>query len=1182
MARVQTFTTIRTEGALLPPDLLRRIQDGDRSLPGLTPESYHLPGTMRLGEAIGRSWNALLGAWASFAEAKEKVPAGDPGTSVTREKWLLPLFQELNYGRVQTRAYPDIDGKSYPISHGWGHVPIHLVGAGIDLDRRSAGVAGAARSSPHSLVQEFLNRNDEHLWGVVSNGLRLRLLRDNVSLTRQAFVEFDLEAMMAGEVYANFVLLWMLLHQSRIESNKPQECLLEQWSRQAAEEGTRALDSLRSGVEHAIRALGKGFLAHPANDALRTALRSGDLSAQDYYRQILRLVYRLLFLFVAEDRDLLHHPEASDDARARFQPYSTRRLRELADTLPGSRHVDLFEALKVVMHSLGSDKGAPVLGLPPLGGFLFSERATPNLSRAQIANAHLLQAIRGLAFVADKNGRRPVDYKNLGSEELGSVYESLLELHPELDTAAATFTLTTAPGNERKNTGSYYTPSSLITLLLDSALEPVIADAVKSKTGVEAEIALLNLKVVDPACGSGHFLIAAARRLAKRLAAIRTGDDEPAPETLRHALRDVIGRCIYGVDINEMSAELCKVALWMEALEPGKPLTFLEHRIQVGNSLLGATPKLIAGGLPDDAFNPIEGDDKKIANAAKKRNREERQGQMGIFESAPVEGNQAIAQAFAELTTLPDDLPEQIRAKEERLEQLLTDERYAVAKLATDAWCAAFMWSKEPGRPPAPTTGTLRRLLERGAMDEAQRREVERSAKYYQFFHWHLAFPEVFLRQQAGGFDVVLGNPPFGNNVGSFGSSSRQPNQREIQFFACNLKTAQRAFDISVLFFEIGISALRERGRYGLFSPLGIWASSGGKAWRDFLIEDAPPTFFLVAAEGNWFPGASVQTGAIAGVVGDRKANWVQVVTSGPARQFMESPTSFTGSMRTFYEIVAKPSETSIQIKTKTSPLSMGFEVFAGCATGAAYELAPLIVDSKDDAGLKLINTKLIDRFRDRWGKVSITYLKKHYGFPHWPALDHAIDKSVRRAALRQMRPKLLVAGLTKVLESCGDYDGTLGGVVQTWVIVEGHNNVRLLKRLLACLNSWILSYRYWREEGAQSIVGGGMTIKKNALQALSIPDSMYVLLENQTKLESLKYSSIWDCPVTPHNEATAWLDVEKLVGRIEELAHSGNPFLSEEAELNSRICWLYGLDILQYDELKEWHRARDLKDPER
>src|SRR5207237_4597402 len=117
---------------------------------------------------------------------------------------------------------------------------------------------GATRSSPHSLVQELLNRSESHMWGIVSNGLKLRILRDNLSLTRQAYVEFDLEAMMNGEVYADFVLFWLLQHESRFEAERPTECWLERWTRTAQEQGTRALEQLRNGVEKAITALSSG------------------------------------------------------------------------------------------------------------------------------------------------------------------------------------------------------------------------------------------------------------------------------------------------------------------------------------------------------------------------------------------------------------------------------------------------------------------------------------------------------------------------------------------------------------------------------------------------------------------------------------------------------------------------------------------------------------------------------------------------------------------------------------------------------------------------------------------------------------------------------------------------------------------------------------------------------------
>ena len=321
------FTTITTEGSILPPDLLARIVERDKDLDGLDPSSYHLAGET-LNEAISRSWNVLQGVWAAFKDRRGALPEGQPETGMTRERWLLPLFRELGYGQLLSARAVEIEGKSYPISHAWQHAPIHLVGFRTGLDKRTPGVAGAARISPHGLVQEFLNRSDDRLWGFLSDGLRLRILRDNASLTRQAYVEFDLEAMMDGEVYPDFVLLWLLCHQSRVEAERPEECYLEKWSHAASEQGTRALEGLRDGVEEAIASLGSGFLSHRANDELRGRLRSGELEAQDYYRQLLRLVYRLLFLFVAEDRGLLLDPEADDAAKDRYTRfYSTRKLR---------------------------------------------------------------------------------------------------------------------------------------------------------------------------------------------------------------------------------------------------------------------------------------------------------------------------------------------------------------------------------------------------------------------------------------------------------------------------------------------------------------------------------------------------------------------------------------------------------------------------------------------------------------------------------------------------------------------------------------------------------------------------------------------------------------------------------------------------------------------------------------
>jgi hypothetical protein len=748
--RQDLFATIRTEGAILPPDLLQRIADADADLGGLSPSDYHLSGE-KLNEAINRSWNRLIGAWVSFKTGIAAASTTDPGTGLTREKWLFPLCQELGYGRLTPAKAVEVEGKAYPISHRWLFSPIHLIGFRVDLDHRSPGVAGAARSSPHSLVQELLNRAPEMLWGFVSNGMRLRILRDNKSLVRQTYAEFDLQAMFDGQVYPDFKLLWMLCHQSRVEGERPELCWLEKWSQAAAKEGTRALDSLRDGVQSAIEHLGTGFIAHPDNAELRDRLRTGNLHKQDYYRQLLRLVYRLIFLFVAEDRGQLFAPGTDPAAQERYtRYYSTRRLRGLAARLRGTPHADLWRGITVVFTKLDRT-GCRQLGLPAFGSFLWSPAAVDAMGSSQLSNRHLLDAVRALAFTVDSASRRPVDYRNLGSEELGSIYESLLELHPRIELDAQIFQLGTAAGHERKTTGSYYTPTSLVNCLLDAALEPLLDEAVRGGEGFagrgeSAAQRILSLKVCDPACGSGHFLIAAAHRIAKRLASVQTGDEEPSPDAQRRALRQVIGHCVYGVDLTTMAVELCKVSLWMEALEPGKPLSFLDHRVQSGNSLIGATPALLSHGVPDAAFDAIEGDDKAICRTFKKQNKDERKGQLHLFGgSRPWEQLGNLAITIAQLDAVSDETLDGVRVKQRSYEEIVRSGAYENGWLLADAWCASFMWRKTRDFD-YPITQSVLDQIHKNPHGIAPwlKQEIRRLAGQYQFFHWHLAFPDVF------------------------------------------------------------------------------------------------------------------------------------------------------------------------------------------------------------------------------------------------------------------------------------------------------------------------------------------------------------------------------------------------------------------------------------------------------
>ena len=350
----------------------------------------------------------------------------------------------------------------------------------------------------------------------------------------------------------------------------------------------------------------------------------------------------------------------------------------------------------------------------------------------------------------------------MGPDELGYVYEGLLELVPQITGDIRSFSFAGADesrGHARKTTGSYYTPDQLVQRLLASALDPVIEQTIDAHPEDTVD-ALLELAIVDPACGSGHFLLAAARRLADRVARIRAGGT-PTPDDYQRALRDVVRRCIYGVDRNTLAVEICKVGLWMESIEPGLPLTFLESHVRCGNSLIGTSRALMGDQVPDAAWAVLEGDDRKVTQSLKRRNRDEIAGQKHLLFEPRIEAG-TLDDAMRAVEQAPDTDIASLAEKQGEWKALLASPAFEHEKLVADAWCAAFLWPKDelgPVAEAAPTTAAWLALRDEDVppspvLVETTRRIVED----YGLFHWELAFPHVFAR---GGFDVVLGNPPW-------------------------------------------------------------------------------------------------------------------------------------------------------------------------------------------------------------------------------------------------------------------------------------------------------------------------------------------------------------------------------------------------------------------------------------
>ena len=299
---MSSFPSIRIEGGLLGPELLDQVIAAD--VPGQKPADFGLEPKRNLTDEIAAAFADSRALWGVFQSRLSHLSEADLATSMTRDSWVIPFLSLLGYELTYNQRAYEIDGQTFAISHSAASPrppdgrgikselstlnpqlstssdgpPIHVVGARQELGRVPP--SGRPRLAPHSLVQEYLNRT-EHVWGIVTNGLTLRLLRDSSLVRRQAYVEFDLQAILEEQRFHDFAALYRLLHRTRLPRGMADanECLLERYYAQTVEQGGRVREHLRDGVEECLKLLANGFLSHPDNQALRDALRPPPVSA---------------------------------------------------------------------------------------------------------------------------------------------------------------------------------------------------------------------------------------------------------------------------------------------------------------------------------------------------------------------------------------------------------------------------------------------------------------------------------------------------------------------------------------------------------------------------------------------------------------------------------------------------------------------------------------------------------------------------------------------------------------------------------------------------------------------------------------------------------------------------------------------------------------------------------------
>jgi len=782
------YTCINIQGNLITEEILQKIEEGTAN--GQSNAAFGFDSSTNLRNEIEYAWSRIRLDWKNFSERSQNLSSGDPyGTSISR-RWIENFLNALGFSLIRQKSSQTGDNQLlYYISHtdqNLDDLPVHIVGF-IDpdhpdrntLDIRSSG--GTSRLSPHGTVQEYLNVTD-HLYGIAANGYNIRLMRDSGRLVKLTYLEFDLKRMLDEDKYSEFTLLFKLMHASRFPKSKEvtSESLLESYYKESIETGNRIRDGLSLAVQESIVGLGNGFLQSPSNHHLREKILSGELSTTDFYRQLRRLVYRLLFLMVMEERDLVYpsgalSPETSRKKITYLNFYSIAKLRKLSQKryLFDEGFTDLWQGLLNTFRLFENEAGGKSLGIYPLSGELFSYDAIRDLLPCMISNSLLLSCVRNLNEFNDADGNLvQVNYRALDVEELGSVYEGLLELHPVIENIStenpSAIKFLFHEGKERKTTGSYYTSPDLVNELIKSALIPVIEERLAgirkspapSKENLEK--AILSLKVCDPAAGSGHFLLAASRTIAWYLARTRSGEENPPPSEYRNALREAIQHCIYGVDLNPDAVELCKLALWLESHNSGKPLSFLDHKIRCGNSLVGVKDlNVLTEPIPDEAFNPTTGDDPKVCKELKRRNKEfSRTRQSSLFSAygqQPGQDDKALIAEYAALDVIEQNTLEAIDEIQKRFGKIRTSIYHQEA--ACNIWTSAFFQTyKSVDDPVNPSSEKLAQFFHAPTQYGRLVGQSMALAMQYRFFHWPLEFPDVFAQ---GGFDVMLGNPPW-------------------------------------------------------------------------------------------------------------------------------------------------------------------------------------------------------------------------------------------------------------------------------------------------------------------------------------------------------------------------------------------------------------------------------------
>jgi hypothetical protein len=728
-------------------------------------------------------------------------------------------------------------------------------------------------------------------WGILTNGREWRLYYRQASSTATEFYPVDLVELLESGDLERFKYFWLFFRQEALVKDPQGRNFLERVREGSTTYAQRVGNELKALVfDRVFPGLAGGFVA----DASR---RGESITSDQVYEATLSFLYKLLFLLYAEARNLL--PIDRD-----YRDYSLIKMtQEVADNIMRQRKLSqtstgLYDRLLSLFQIV--DRGDPGLEVPRYNGGLFhfefsqpsdrvEYRANHFLSRFKLSDAVLTPVLDQLARFEGQ----PIDYSFLGVRQLGSIYEGLLEYRVAIaDPATGNVHLENDKG-DRKATGSYYTPDYIVKYIVSHTLKPILEQRQarfgelmtriaqlhtqladkrlgnQSLNGLrkdlqrlerEAQSTLLDIKVCDPAMGSGHFLVEAVDYLTDELIRILNLYPEQNPvlemleQTRQNILQNleqqgisinpdrleptqllqrvVMKRCIYGVDLNPMAVELAKVSLWLHSFTIGAPLSFLDHHLRCGNSLIGTT-----------------------AREAEAAMSQESSGQFNLL-SGPFVGLLRAAEIMRGVSVLSDATFAEVEQSETLFRSF--DEAAKPYKRLLDIYVSKFFGLKRAehflrvfGTGAIAADPKTMNSADAAVYDDAQILSTQK-----RFFHWDLEFPEVFIDlenaswKENSGFDAVVGNPPYGSFF----------NELEANYLKDNYQYVEYRAESYVAFMERSFLLLiRETGLASLIVPDNWMYLDFTESLRVAFLEQGTLRI-VVALPNTVFPDATVDT----------------------------------------------------------------------------------------------------------------------------------------------------------------------------------------------------------------------------------------------------------------------------------------------------------------------------------